>query len=165
MHFFSDDYLMHYGIKGMKWKKKKGPEEFKSPDNYLADAYSSVGRYNEATNLRLGYGKRTKDWHRQAKREASVGSHVYKQHKLIDSRADSFRRADQKKALTEAYKKNQKRIAKQQRKARVKNALKKVKNKVFTDTSGMKKVGSHTYVKFEEPVITSTSGNRGKKRR
>lgn len=27
MQLFSDDYLMHYGIKGMKWKKKKKKKE------------------------------------------------------------------------------------------------------------------------------------------
>lgn len=25
MQLFSEDYLMHYGVKGMKWKKRKGP--------------------------------------------------------------------------------------------------------------------------------------------
>ena len=36
MQFFSDEYLMHYGIKGMKWKKKKKPE---LPEDITDDAY------------------------------------------------------------------------------------------------------------------------------
>lgn len=33
MQFFSDDYLMHYGVKGMKWKKKKfGPGDGRPED-------------------------------------------------------------------------------------------------------------------------------------
>ena len=36
MQFFSDEYLMHYGIKGMKWKKKKKPE---LPKDITDDAY------------------------------------------------------------------------------------------------------------------------------
>lgn len=36
MQFFSDEYLMHYGIKGMKWKKKKKPG---LPNDITDDAY------------------------------------------------------------------------------------------------------------------------------
>lgn len=36
MQFFSDEYLMHYGIKGMKWKKKKKPG---LPKDVTDDAY------------------------------------------------------------------------------------------------------------------------------
>lgn len=33
MQFFSDDYLMHYGVKGMHWKKKKfGPGDARPTD-------------------------------------------------------------------------------------------------------------------------------------
>lgn len=147
MQFFSDDYLMHYGIKGMKWKKRKGNEEFKTPDEYLADAYSSVRRSNEASTLRGGtkYAKEVKDWHREVLKHPGA-QNAYKEHKLINIRANEARRADLKKAREAAYKKNQKRIAKQQRKAKVKNALKRVKNKVFVDTSNSTKVGKHLYV-------------------
>ena len=36
MQFFSDDYLMHWGVKGMKWKKKKKPG---LPKDITDDAY------------------------------------------------------------------------------------------------------------------------------
>lgn len=36
MQFFSEDYLMHWGVKGMKWKKKKKPE---LPEDITDDAY------------------------------------------------------------------------------------------------------------------------------
>lgn len=33
MKLFSEDYLMHYGVKGMKWKKKHGIEDDRPGDH------------------------------------------------------------------------------------------------------------------------------------
>jgi len=34
MEFFSDDYLMHYGVRGMKWKKRKAAIELNGAGDY-----------------------------------------------------------------------------------------------------------------------------------
>lgn len=50
MEFFSDDYLMHYGVKGMKWKKRKG--------GLLPDDNNSVGDLNKpGTIIKVGSNK------------------------------------------------------------------------------------------------------------
>lgn len=50
MRFFSDDYLMHYGVKGMKWKKRKG--------GLLPDDNNSVGDLNKpGTIIKVGSNK------------------------------------------------------------------------------------------------------------
>lgn len=38
MKFFSDDYLMHWGVKGMKWKKKHGLEDDRPGDHVAPEA-------------------------------------------------------------------------------------------------------------------------------
>lgn len=38
MQFFSEDYLMHYGVKGMKWKKKHGLEDDRPGDHVAPEA-------------------------------------------------------------------------------------------------------------------------------
>ena len=152
MQLFSEDYLMHWGVKGMKWKKHR-KDRFFTDDPEKRKEFETAEQY-----LQEGYYNAKKDPLYNGMDESSKRRLAYKH-------ANELHRSDISVSKNNAYKRNQKRIARQQRKAKVNNALKKVKNKVFTDTSGMKKVGSHTYVKFEEPVITSTSGSRGKKRR
>lgn len=128
MQFFSDDYLMHWGVKGMKWKKRKKryleePEgRFETPDEYMFEA----GRaYHDQVERKSGTADKGR-WMREY--------------------ANNAHRQDRGYARQQAYKKNQRRIAKQQRKAKVNNALKHVKNKIFVDTSGSKKIGKHLYV-------------------
>lgn len=149
MQLFSEDYLMHYGIKGMKWKKRKKPEEVKDPNEYLADSFKYFGAPNRAIDLKNGgrYAKDVRDWHRKAKRELT-GERL-EWHKSVDRLADVRRRKAIRASREYGYNKNQKRIAKQQRKARVKNSLKRLKNKIFVDTSGKQKVGKHLYVEHD----------------
>ena len=168
MQFFSDEYLMHYGIKGMKWKKHKKPED-KTPAEYYNEAVDEVngvpkigirifrkmGAYKEGSpvdghrtdsEVARAFKRRLSEGHVDDPRiTAAMRDHV-QTYRKAQKLADSHRNADLKKARKEAYKKNQKRIAKQQRKAKVKNTLKRVKNKIFVDTSGSKKIGKHLYV-------------------
>lgn len=46
MRFFTDDYLAHYGIKGMKWKKRK------------------PGEFEAETDTKTGEKKNIKEWNR-----------------------------------------------------------------------------------------------------
>ena len=125
MQFFSEDYLMHYGIKGMKWKKKKGNQDVKSPDEYLADAYAQVSPegWRRAVDLRNGGSgaKWTKDHMRSMLNETngSRNGDIYRKYRRMESIANANRRADIKKARKKAYKKNQRRIARQQLKAKI----------------------------------------------
>lgn len=44
MKLFSDDYLMHYGIKGMKWKKRKAPDGGYTDTDTIDESASETAR-------------------------------------------------------------------------------------------------------------------------
>lgn len=154
MQLFSEDYLMHYGIKGMKWKKKK-----KQPADYLEEAYQDLGYKLDGKNVTdVTFSDRNK---RRSHRYNTNVPHyanpsikyypkeyiastykVHREAKQAEALADKRRNADLKEARKKAYKKNQKRVGKQQRRAKVKNAVNRIKKKVFVDTSGKQKVGN-----------------------
>lgn len=155
MQLFSDEYLMHYGIKGMKWKKKK----FRTPESYYEEGMDEyLGRKEKGKYKKLSRDdavgnayRHASNQQRRADREyASIepgdwnymGSSHQRAKKAIEGArkiADIKRNDDLKKARTKAYKKNQRRIARQQKRAKVKKAIKN-----FVDPP--LKVEHHTYL-------------------
>ncbi len=67
MQFFSDEYLMHYGIKGMKWKKKKKPG---LPKDITDDAYYEQypSSWEDAFNMTQEEKKAMREHNRAAKK-------------------------------------------------------------------------------------------------
>ena len=50
MKYFSDDYLMHYGVKGMKWKKKRKPGELDAETDTATGEKKNVKEWNRHWN-------------------------------------------------------------------------------------------------------------------
>lgn len=161
MQFFSDEYLMHYGIKGMKWKKKK-KGEFRTPESYYEEAYNDAANWVKKpndkrflkdlnrTDARGDSARHRSNTLRRIRRsyaKAKPGDYNYNGNNFITAHtehktrklADERRNADLKKARKKAYKKNQRRIARQQKRAKVKNAIKNFVNPPL-------KVEHHTYL-------------------
>lgn len=67
MQFFSDEYLMHYGVKGMKWKKKKKPG---LPNDVTDDAYYEQypSSWEDAFNMTQEEKKAMREHNRAAKK-------------------------------------------------------------------------------------------------
>lgn len=175
MRFFSDDYLMHYGVKGMKWRKHKltrnkdgelitdlhitpaTPEpDFDTtinlyPEVHLDTGFGLVnGEYMSDTATQALYwndqrleGERKKIreyWtnYRRAQEQTPEGR---KRVEAIRAVSDELRRRDldyMRRKKEKAYHKNEKRIAKQQKKAHVKNSVKRAKNSVVNRVKNAK---------------------------
>lgn len=125
MKLFSDEYLMHYGVKGMKWKKKKKFQEdvphVGSPEEYLDEAYRDI--------ISVG-GADPKKWTRFRRNVESISnSSQQKDVDAVRETANTRRRNDLRAAREVAYRNNQRRIARQQA---MQKALRKAKKKKFT---------------------------------
>lgn len=109
---FSEDYLMHHGVKGMKWKKRKRRflEEpkgrFETPEEYMYEA--------------------GQEYHRQVEKKGGTAD----KGKWMREFANQAHRQDQGYARQQAYKKNQKRIAKQMRQKKINRLKMKLGRKV-----------------------------------
>ena len=147
MQFFSDDYLMHYGVKGMKWKKHKVPE-VKTPEEYLNEAYSEV--YDMGGTNMKDWTKKRRDWENTV--STIPGDSPQRRIRDIRERADTKRKYDLRAARETAYHNNQLRIEKQQRKAKVKNTLNKLKKRAG------RKVGLYRIKPSHEVAIPAHKG-------
>lgn len=132
MQFFSDEYLMHYGVKGMKWKKHKRNSVM--PENDLYDAIMDVAgeqhggeQFTEA-DLKDIRNEWTK--FRRYATDADTTFHNKEQYmREVYNKARSRRRNRLSAERRDAYNKNQERITKQQRAQTIKKAVQKLKNK------------------------------------
>lgn len=122
---------MHYGIKGMKWKKRKSQ-------------YADVDEMTKNGSPKDYMFEAGRAYHDQVEKKGATAD----KGKWMREYANTAHRHDQGYARQQAYKKNRKRVKKQQYKAKVKNTLNRIKKKVFVDTSGKQKVGN-LYVSHE----------------
>lgn len=110
MQLFSDEYLMHWGVKGMKWKKHR-------KDRFFTDNPEERKEFETANQyLQEGYYKVQKDPLSKGMDDASKRSLAYKH-------ANDLHRSDVSVSKHNAYKRNQKRLAKQQNKAKLNRIL------------------------------------------
>ena len=135
MQFFSDEYLMHYGIKGMKWKKHIKRNAVVNPENDLYDAIMDVGgdphggeEFTEA-DLKDIRNEWTKFRRRSPEADNTTPDTKKEYMQSVYDRARERRRNRVSSERKDAYNKNQERIAKQQRAKTIKKAVKKLKEK------------------------------------
>lgn len=128
MQLFSEDYLMHYGVKGMKWKKHKVPE-VKTPEEYLDEAYrDKVGSLEGTNNKKWTELRRMTEYNANLKgNSGDLARKRLKQLRDVQDTANTRRKYALKAARETAYLNNQARIEKQQRKQKIQNALHKTK--------------------------------------
>lgn len=68
MDFFSDEYLMHYGIKGMKWKKRRKPDDLPKDPNDPAYHEIYPATFEEGFNMTPEEKKAMREHNKRAKK-------------------------------------------------------------------------------------------------
>lgn len=76
MEFFTQDYLMHYGVKGMKWKKRKaGENDIRETDTGTGKRVTDMDRAMSIYRGRLSDANRIHGFYRSA--ALATGDHQH----------------------------------------------------------------------------------------